>query len=294
MNTRYLLCCLLLSALSGYSQSKDTFQVYFPFNQSMLTKEAEQYVDALIFNDTLIHGDRLIVLGYADYVGSSGYNDSLSGARAANVCNYLIRSGFEKKDIKLMMGKGKVERAGISGRDGFATDRKVQIIIDHTVSLSAKPAPAKPLVVTKPAVVKPPAKPAVMPAERIDITKLKVNQTFALNNIIFQPGSDIYYDQSLPDLERLLDFMVENPAVKISVEGHICCKGPNPLNEIHDDGSLSQLRAAAVCNFLVNNGIAKNRMYGIGLGNKDPVVPNEVTNEDRVKNRRVEIRILSK
>jgi outer membrane protein OmpA-like peptidoglycan-associated protein len=285
---------LLLSALNGYSQNKDTFQVYFPFNQSQLTKEAENYVDALIFNDTLIHGDRLIILGYADYVGSNGYNDSLSRARAANICSYLIRSGFEKSDIKLMMGRGKVERNGLSGKDGYPTDRKVQMIIDHTVLLHPEPAPAKPVVVVKPSVVKPQAKPAVMPAERIDITKLKVNQTFALNNIIFQPGSDIYFDQSLPDLERLLDFMVQNPAVNISVEGHICCKGPNPLNEIHDDGSLSQLRAAAVCNYLVNNGIAKNRMYGIGLGNKDPVVPNEVTNEDRVKNRRVEIRILSK
>jgi len=294
MNTRYLFCWLLLSAINGYSQNKDTFQVYFPFNQFQLTKEAENYVDALIFNDTLIHGDRLIVLGYADYVGSSGYNDSLSRARAASVCNYLIRSGFEKQDIKLMMGKGKVERSGLSGKDGFATDRKVQIIIDHTVPLPPKPVPAKPVVIAKPAVVKSQSKPAVMPAERIDITKLKVNQTFALNNIFFQPGSDIYYDQSLPDLERLLDFMVENPAVKISVEGHICCKGPNPLNEIHDDGSLSQLRAAAVCNFLVNNGIAKDRFRGIGLGNKDPVVANELTEEDRVKNRRVEIRILSK
>ena len=47
---------------------------------------------------------------------------------------------LEKTDIKLMMGRGKVERSGITGKYGYATDRKVQIIIDHTLP----PPPPKP------------------------------------------------------------------------------------------------------------------------------------------------------
>ncbi len=279
-----IICFLLLVSLSCYSQNKDTFEVYFPFNKSQLTREAENYIDALIFKDTLIHGDRLIVLGYADYVGSTGYNDSLSRLRAKNVCNYLINSGFEKTDIKLMMGRGKVERNGLTSKDGYATDRKVQIIIDHSPQLTII-APPKPTVLKQP---------AVMPQERIDITKLKVNEAFALNNIIFQPGLPVLERESEPDLARLYDFLVQNASVRIRIEGHVCCMGPNPGNEIHDDGKLSELRAASVYTYLAEKGINRNRLQCVGLGNKNPVEANEDTEEARVKNRRVEIRILSK
>ena len=298
-----ILMFLFLVLSSGYSQSKDTFQVYFPFNNARITKEAEAGIDRLIFNDTLIHGDKLIVLGYADYVGGAGYNDSLSKIRAANVRDYLVKAGFDKKDITLCIGKGKIERQQQKGNEGYAADRKVQIIIDHSLPVATIPTPpVKPHIVpAKKVIAPPPPKPKIAEPPKkeitpeIDIASLKVNQAFALNNIHFIGGSPEFLKQAQPDLELLYDFMHENPTVTIRIEGHVCCVGPNPGSDTYySDGTLSQYRAMAVARYLTEKGIDKKRMQCAGLGNINPIVPEEKTEEDMAKNRRVEIRILSK
>jgi len=280
MKNSLLIFFALLFAVPGYCQTKDTFEVYFPFNIPKISKEAEAYIDKLIFNDTLIHGDKLVILGYADYVGGSKHNDTLSRERAKNVRDYLVAAGFDTKDIRLCIGKGKIERANIKGREGFAPDRKVQIIIDLTAPVSAPPATVA----------------APLPKQKIDIKQLKVNQAFALNNIIFQPGLPVLLPESFPDLERLLTFLKENKSVTIRIEGHVCCLG---IEEGKDmpygaSGYLSECRAKAICSYLVSKGIDTARMKAIGLGNINPIVKNELTEEDRIKNRRVEIRITSK
>lgn len=268
-----ILFICILSALSGYSQTKDTFEVYFPFNDPKLAKEAEAYIDQLIFKDTLIHGDKLILLGFADFVGGKGHNDSLSVKRANNVLRYLMNSGFDKSDIRLCIGKGKIDRTGIYSRDGYAPDRKVQIIIDRTVL----------------------PKPAPKPKESFDINTLKVNETVALNNILFQPDLPFLLDGSKADLEKIYVFMKDHPSVKIRIEGHICCW---PLEFGFDkrymNGYLSEYRAASVRGYLVKKGIDSSRMSIVGLGNRAPLINPEVTEDDRIRNRRVEVRILSK
>ncbi len=284
MKNLLLFSCLLFSALQGRSQGRDTFEIYFPFNSAMISKEAEDHIDHLIFKDTLIHGDKLMVLGYADYVGGNKHNDSLSILRANAVRNYLIKYGFDKEDISLCAGKGKIDRKNVAGKDGYAPDRKVQIVIVHT---QAAPPPILP----------PPARqsPAAKSKPKIDINKLKVNQAFALNNLFFAPGIDFLLPESDPDLVFLVGFMRENPKVTVRIEGHVCCLGSQVgIDARYKDGYLSAYRAKAIFDYLAQNGIDTARMKTIGLGNNDPVVKEEVTEEDRCKNRRVEIRIMSK
>ena len=55
---------------------------------------------------------------------------------------------------------------------------------------------------------------------------------------------------------------------------------------------LSAVRASSVARALVADGIAENRLKVVGYGSNDPVVPND-TPEDRARNRRVELVILS-
>ncbi len=293
MKTAPFIFAFLLYAMTAAGQGKDTFEVYFPFNNARINKEAEASIDRMIFNDSLIHGDKLIVLGYTDYVGGSGYNDSLSRVRAKSVRDYLVQAGFTKDDISLCIGKGKIDRNNVSGKGGFAPDRKVQIIIDHT----------PPKVVDKPVAVKPvstkkvlkPVTAVVKPEDKIDINSLEVNQAFALNNINFEPGLPIILENSMPDLEKLYEFLYENENVKIQIEGHVCCVGPvEGTDSPFELGFLSDYRSQAIARYLVGKGIKGNRLKAVGLGNRNPVVKVEETEEDRVKNRRVEIRILSK
>jgi outer membrane protein OmpA-like peptidoglycan-associated protein len=268
-----LIFIFLVSAFGGYGQSKDTFEVYFPLNVSKISKENEAYIDRLVFKDSLLHGDKLIVLGYTDYVGGTGYNDTLSMRRAKNVRNYLISEGLDQNDIKLCMGKGKIDRTNRSGKDGYAPDRKVQIIIDRAVRTP---------------------QPEEHPGG-LDIHYLKVDQTIALNNIFFKLNSPVLLDKSQPDLTLLLNFMKQNPNVTIRIEGHVCCMGPvEGVDSKNKDGYLSEERAQAIYQYLADKGIDKQRMTFKGLGNRNPIVKTEVTESDRAKNRRVEIRIMSK
>ena len=280
MKSILLICCWLSCSFSGYSHTKDTFEVHFPFNISKLSKDAAAYIDRLIFKDTLIRGDKLIVLGYTDYVGGNSYNDTLSMLRAKSVLNYLVKSGFAENDIKLCIGKGKIDRKSVAGKDGYAPDRKVQIIIDR-VTKKSTPFINTPVTSNH--------------DENKDLAHLKVNETFALTNIYFKLNSPILLDKSQPDLQRLLDFLKRYPSVKIQIEGHVCCMGPAEGTDSKYKGEpLSELRAKAIYNYLVEKGINKERMKYVGLANRNPIVPQELTEEDRIKNRRVEIRILSK
>ncbi|MCD6011074.1 MAG: OmpA family protein [Flavipsychrobacter sp.] len=278
MKKALLVTWLLLPSLEGYSQHKDTFEVHFQFNVSKLGKEAQAYIDRLIFKDTLIHGDKLMVLGYADFVGGSSYNDTLSLLRATSVRNYLVSSGFDEKNIKLCVGKGKIDRANASAKDGYAPDRKVQIIIDRVAMAQKPPEPPQPERKGK-----------------IDINRLKVGETFALYEIYFKLNKPELLPQSEADLGKLLEFMSGNPTVHVQIEGHVCCMGPTEgVDSKYKGRNLSECRAEAIYNYLAEKGISKERMKFVGLGNNNPIVKNELTEADKQKNRRVEIRILSK
>jgi OOP family OmpA-OmpF porin len=62
--------------------------------------------------------------------------------------------------------------------------------------------------------------------------------------------------------------------------------GPDAYNQ-----KLSERRAAAVKAYLVSKGIAANRVYTEGKGEKSPVADNK-TKEGRSKNRRVEVEVV--
>lgn len=283
MRSILFLTCLLYTS-ANYGQSKDTFEVYFSLNSAKISREAEAYIDNLIFKDTLIHGDKLMVLGFADYIGNNGHNDTLSMKRAGVVRDYLIKFGFDKEDITLCVGKGKIDRKNINGKGGHAPDRKVQIVIVHAPPGIVKQR-EKTYIQPKPAA----------PKEKIDIATLKINDAIALNNLYFDPGTDLLLPQSASDLKNLLTVMKENPSVTIRIEGHVCCLGPiEGMDGKYKGRYLSGLRAEAVFKYLASNGVSEERMKFIGLGNNNPIVKEEVTEEDRQKNRRVEIRILSK
>ncbi len=273
-----LIACILFSSLGSYAQHKDTFEVHFRFNVSKLDKEYQTYIDRLVAKDTLRHSDKLMVLGYADFVGGSNYNDTLSMLRATNVRNYLVQAGFDEQNIKLCVGKGKIDRANNTAKDGYAPDRKVQIIIDREAMAIKPPEPLQP-----------------EPKGKIDINKLKVGETFALYEIYFKLNKPELLPKSEPDLGKLLEFMSGNPTVQVQIEGHVCCMGPTEgVDSRYKGRNLSECRAEAIYNYLVEKGINKDRMKFVGLGNNDPIVKNELTEADKQKNRRVEVRILSK
>ena len=117
--------------------------------------------------------------------------------------------------------------------------------------------------------------------------KVRTGYTFSADNIYFDSGSAKLRPESMPALERLYDFMKNNPGVKIEISGHTDNVGGPDYNM-----KLSKKRAEAVAEYLFGRGVKNNRISSKGYGYSNSAVDND--NEiNRQKNRRVEITVKS-
>ncbi|MBC7553788.1 MAG: OmpA family protein [Taibaiella sp.] len=272
-----VLVAFLGSPAAATAQKTDTASVYFKYKEKALSRSAKNFIDTLLFSEVLVHGQKLTILGFADSIGGAEYNLSLSEKRAHNVKKYLLSLGLADADMKLVIGKGRIEHA--APVKGLSSDRKVLIIIDGS------PGARKEMVA-----------PAAARLES-KIAAVKVNQAVALKNLQFEGDRHHLLAVSRPTLDTLLAIMNDNPTLKIQVEGHICCLDPSLGSDKEDaegGGMLSVTRAKMVYDFLVRKGIAKERIKYIGLGSTKPLVPITAMPDEQAKNRRVEIRVLSK
>ena len=263
-----------------HAQQSDTFSVYFPMDVRQLSTDARHEIDSLFYADWLNVASYVVIVGYADYVGGAGtYNNVLSRARAENVAQFLKAAGIRPENIRLIEGKGAVERANISGNKGYAPDRRVDIVRGNN-KLTPPPAPT--------------AQPAPAPAP--DIAQLKENETLTLDNIYFYPGQHVVRPESYPAMEQLLHSLQKNPNVRVRIEGHICCitNGFEGLDIDTGEPLLSQNRARFIYHWLIDHGISKDRLEWKGFGRSRPLIPVEKSEADANKNRRVEIRLLSR
>lgn len=85
------------------------------------------------------------------------------------------------------------------------------------------------------------------------------------------------------NLTNIVDVLGKNPDLQIRIEGHTDNIGSMKYNI-----DLSQKRAQAVKDYLVEKGIHESRISTTGFGFKHPIAPN-VTEEGRALNRRAEI-----
>jgi OOP family OmpA-OmpF porin len=141
-------------------------------------------------------------------------------------------------------------------------------------------APAKPAPAPKPAAKPAPApKPAAKPAP----TSQKV--TFAAD-AFFDFDKSVVKPEGKKKLDGLVGQLNGVTLEVIIAVGHTDSVGSDAYNQ-----KLSVRRAEAVKAYLVSKGIAANRIYTEGKGEKQPVASNK-TAAGRAKNRRVEIEVV--
>ena len=107
-----------------------------------------------------------------------------------------------------------------------------------------------------------------------------------LRNVLFATASAELLPASQFDLALLRDLLVENPAVRVRIQGHTDDVGADA-----DNLALSQARAEAVRAYLLAEGIDATRIQAVGYGESRPLAPN-ATEEARALNRRTEFVIL--
>lgn len=105
-----------------------------------------------------------------------------------------------------------------------------------------------------------------------------------LRGVNFELGKAVLLSISQDILEEVARSLVANPQVQVEVAGHTDSTGSRALNE-----RLSLARAESVKAFLVENGVAADRMAVQGYASTQPVATNR-TASGRAENRRVELR----
>jgi len=104
--------------------------IYFDLNVPTLNSAARHTVDVLLTANKIKKNQKLLLYGYADYLGTRAHNDSLSTERAMNVRAYLLGKGIPEDNITICVGKGQIARQPRTDHKGYAQDRKVEIITD--------------------------------------------------------------------------------------------------------------------------------------------------------------------
>lgn len=105
------------------------------------------------------------------------------------------------------------------------------------------------------------------------------SQNFAFDSDVLQPR----YDE---DLDAVVKVLSENPDVRVRIDGHTDSTGSAAYNR-----GLSERRAAAVRNKLVQKGVSASRLEVKGWGAGSPAYPND-TKDNRFRNRRTEITVV--
>ncbi len=107
-----------------------------------------------------------------------------------------------------------------------------------------------------------------------------------LSDIHFESNSYELMDSSRQELEKLYNLLSEYPELRIKINGHTDNVGKEKTNL-----RLSERRAKAIVDYLIEKGIDIKRLAFEGYGEYMPLTPN-TTEEGRSENRRVEFEIV--
>lgn len=133
-----------------------------------------------------------------------------------------------------------------------------------------------------------PLQPIPVSNESAAAQNLKENEPVILKNVFFETGFAALKPTSRAELDRLKNLLDKNPGLRIQINGHTDKVGSEADNQL-----LSEQRAKAVYDYLLEAGVDANRLQYEGYGESRPIADND-TEEGRRQNRRTEFVVLGK
>lgn len=150
-------------------------------------------------------------------------------------------------------------------RKFISRDGKIKEIVQKTISRTEEEKPKR---------------------ETDEFLPLEANSTVVLKNIYFARAKPDVMPASFPSLQKLAKTLIRRPDVVIRVEGHTDNVGGREALE-----KLSYRRAEAIVAYLQKEGVPARQLQTKGFGGTRPITNNR-TEQERARNRRVEIRVL--
>ncbi|HEY4154958.1 MAG TPA: OmpA family protein [Puia sp.] len=133
---------------------------------------------------------------------------------------------------------------------------------------------------------------------RADSDQLSIRKTYTLSKLYFRPDEAILEPSSMPYLDNVANILKTYTSGLFEIRGLVNWEAPPVASA--DSGykkkmdELSTARARLVYEILIDKGIPPERMRYKGMGNSQMLYPYASTDEEKRKNMRVEILILTK
>ena len=121
----------------------------------------------------------------------------------------------------------------------------------------------------------------------VPMRPIDIGEKVVLKNVFFETSGYDLKSESRIELLKVIEFMEENPEVKLEVGGHTDNTGSLQTNQV-----LSENRAKSVYDFLLENGAEESRLSYKGYNFQRPIADNN-TEEGKALNRRTEIMVVN-
>ncbi len=122
----------------------------------------------------------------------------------------------------------------------------------------------------------------------IPLMPVEANASIVLKNIFFDTKQAVLKPESMIELNKVIQLLIDNPTIKIEISGHT-----DNVGKPADNLLLSNNRAKSVINYFLYKGIPADRLTAKGFGETKPIADNK-TELGRAKNRRTELKVLAK
>lgn len=278
-----------------FTKAQEKFTVYFESNKFDLNTKENANLNKWISENK---NNKIVAIhGFTDEDGTNGFNDTLAQKRVNFIYNSVKNQVKTREDFKTRsfgesfdQSKNKAENRRVIiyyilekdiPREDEILGIKKEPIVEETKPEIEYP---EKMVFENPNGTK-----SEFKLDREFMKKMgnaKTGEKLKIDNLNFIINTFAVVNESRGKLYELLLVLQNNPALKIEIQGHLCCM---PV----DRTDLSTQRAKAIFNFLIAHDIDRARLSYKGFGSTDPIYPiPEKDENERAANRRVEILIV--
>ncbi|MFC4872348.1 OmpA family protein [Negadavirga shengliensis] len=131
-----------------------------------------------------------------------------------------------------------------------------------------------------------------------DVTNVNLDTTIVLERLVLEKAivlENIYYDLDKADirpdaaeeLDKLVKILKDNPSIRIELSSHTDARASDAYND-----NLSQRRAESAVEYIVSQGIDRDRLEAKGYGKRQLLIENAQNEEEHQVNRRTEFKVI--
>jgi len=262
MKNRLIILLLIVGCSSVIAQKEIKFSTYFKTNKSNLKlsdfSRLTKYIDSI---SKLKNVSKIKVFGYCDDIGEEDKNLILSQKRSQFVSDQIKLKAKKSTILFSPVGKGEIsidQESTAAIPEQRKENRRVDIIVYFKNN------------------------------NKIIADYYEKGDKIVLENVLFQGGKTLFLPRTDFVLHKLVKELKEKKNLHIQLQGHIHELKPMQMADstlYRPEDKLSTRRAKKVYDFLISNGIDKERLSYVGFEGKFPI------GKYPQYNRRVEIEI---